>query len=125
MSGHILSGVGREIRQVSDDQFLTALRETPQHMAARLAFMSPSHHMVRDFVVRELPRERRPLPPQLIASSTGLKLRVVLDILAELERNLFFLFREDGENVTWAYPVTAARTRHDLTFSTGERISGA
>lgn len=125
MSGQILSGVGREIRQVPDDQFLTALREAPRHMAARLAFMTPAHHAVRDFVVRELPRERRPLPPQLIGSATGLEPHAVLEILSELERNLFFLFRGSDGNVTWAYPVTTTRTPHHLTFSTGERISGA
>jgi hypothetical protein len=94
-------------------------------MGSRLAFMSPAHHVIRDFVVRELPRRQRPLAPAQIAQATGLALRAVSAIVAELEEHLFFLVRDPDGNVSWAFPITTSRTPHRLTFSTGERTFGA
>jgi len=124
-SGHILLGIGREIRAVPDDAFVQSVKALPARMASRLAFMSRDHHVVRDFVVRELPRQDRPLSPIQIAQVTGLTLHDVSAIVAELERNLFFLVRDADGNVGWAFPVTTSETAHRLTFSTEETIFGA
>jgi len=124
-SSHILMGIGREIRNVPNDAFVQSVKALPSRMASRLAFMSPDHHVVRDFVVRELPRQARPLSPIQIAQVTGLSLQKVSSILAELERNLFFLVRDSDGNVSWGFPVTTSQTPHCLTFSTGERTFGA
>ncbi len=123
--GQLLVGSGKDIRAVPDDAFLQAHHAIPEHMAARLAFMSPDHHAVRDFVVREMPGERKPISPLQISKTTGLGLGRTVSVLAELEQHLFFLVRDENGDVSWAYPVTTARTAHRLTFSTGERISGA
>jgi hypothetical protein len=125
MSEQILQGAAADIRSIPDNVFIEAMRNTPQRMSSRLAFMTPDHHLVRDFAVREIPRADQPLPPVLIAQSTGLALEKVTRILAELEQNLFFLVRDAAGNVNWAFPVTAERTPHQLTFSTGEKIFGA
>ncbi len=125
MAGTILVGAGREIRRVPDDALRKAMEAVPQRMASRLAFMTPHHHLVRDFVVRELPRQQRALSAGDIAMVTGLETAHVTHILADLEKNLFFLVRDARGNVEWAFPVTTARTPHRLTFSSGERISGA
>jgi hypothetical protein len=92
---------------------------------ADLAFMTAEHHLVRDFVVREMPRFNRPLPPELIAAELGLPLERVCSILDELERNMTFLFRNPERAVTWAYPVTVDKTPHQVTFSTGEKLHAA
>lgn len=125
MSGHVLIGVGREVRSVPDDAFQKSLKALPARMASRLAFMSRNHHSVRDFAVRELPRQDRPLSPVQIAQVTGFPLESVSAILTDLERNLFFLVRDPEGNVSWAFPVTTSETPHRLTFSTGEKIFGA
>ena len=125
MSGHLLMGVGREIHSAPDDAFLKGLRGLPARMASRLAFMSRNHHTVRDFAVRELPRQDRPLSPIQIAQVTGLSSQTVSAILAELEGNLFFLVRDSEGDVSWAFPVTTSETQHRLTFSSGEKIFGA
>lgn len=125
MSGQILVGVGKEIHAVPDADFLEALREIPSRMASRLAFMSREHHIVRDFVVREMPRHDKPLSPSQIAEATGLDLPGVSGILGDLERNLFFLVRDPDGSVSWAFPVTTFPTRHRAAFSTGEHTSGA
>ncbi len=125
MSGQILVGVGQEIHAVPDGDFLNSLNSLPGRMASRLAFMSREHHIVRDFVVREMPRHDKPLPPSHIAQATGLDLPGVSAILADLERNLFFLVRDPDGNVSWAFPVTVFRKPHRLAFSTGEHTSAA
>lgn len=125
MSGHLLIGVGREIYSVPDDAFQKSVKELPVRMASPLAFMSRNHHSVRDFAVRELPRQDRPLSPRQIAQVTGLTPQDVSAILADLERNLFFLVRDPEGNVSWAFPVTTSETPHRLRFSTGEKTFGA
>jgi hypothetical protein len=125
MSSHVLLGVGREIRLMPDDAFIRSAKSLPTRMVARLAFMSRDHHTVRDFVVRELPRQGRPISPIQVAGVTGLAAQKVSAVLAELERNLFFLVRDFKGNVSWAFPVTTSPTPHRLTFSTGEKIFGA
>jgi hypothetical protein len=125
VSGQILLGVGHEIQSMPDDAFVKSIKGLLARMVSRLAFMSRDHHAVRDFTVRELPRQDRPLSPVQIAHVIGLPLGDVSAILAELEKNLFFLVRDSDGNVSWAFPVTTSRTPHRLTFSTGERIFGA
>src|SRR5215468_2510848 len=121
MGTQILLGVGREIQSKPDDAFIRNVEALPARLAPRLAFMSRDHHTVRDFVVRELPRQDRPLSPSQIAQVTGLTPQDVSAILMELEKHLFFLVRDSEGKVSWAFPVTTSRTPHRLTFSTGEK----
>jgi CRP-like cAMP-binding protein len=125
MSRQIIVGKGREIRNVPDDEFVNAVNHLPERMAERLAFMSRDHHAVRDFVVREMPRQRRPLSPRQIANVTGIDFPRVSAILSELEKHLFFLVRNSDGEVNWAFPVTTDPTSHRLSFSSGENIFGA
>lgn len=125
MSGTILVGTGREIRRVPDDTFVQSIKGLPERMTSRLAFMTCDHHLVRDFVVREMPRQRSPISPLDIANVTGLDVPKVSLILSDLERDLFFLVRNPDGNVSWAFPVTTMITPHKLMFSTGENIFGA
>jgi len=125
MIGTILVGTGREIRRMSDDAFVQSIKGLPARMTSRLAFMTSDHHLVRDFVVREMPRQRNPISPLGIANVIGLDLQKVSIILSDLERNLFFLVRDPDGNVSWAFPVTTSVTPHKLAFSTGENIFGA
>jgi len=94
-------------------------------MSDQLAFMTPHHHAVRNFVVRELPRRGAPLSPTQIARSLRLDAELVTGLLDDLEKHLFFLVRNARGAVSWAFPVTSDRTPHRLRFSTGERIFGA
>lgn len=122
----ILVGAHTTIRRVPDTGWKTALAGAPERSAGRLAFMTPEHHLVRNYAVRELPRaEGRPLQVDEIATALGLPLPRVLSIVEELERHLFFLVRNRAGEISWAFPVTAEPTPHRLRFSTGERAHGA
>jgi hypothetical protein len=125
MSDKVLLGRGNQIVEMPRANWEKHLLQMPQHSASRLAFMSADHHRVRYFVVSEMPRARRPVPPALIAERLGLSPRLVAAILDDLERNLFFLVRDEQGAVSWAFPVTAEKTPHKLAFSTGERLYGA
>jgi hypothetical protein len=96
------------------------MRAGGRKAGASLGFMSEDHHRVRDFAVLELPRAGAPLSPMAIAEALDLSLARVRRILDELEQHLTFLFRSDGEEVTWAYPVTLDETPHHARFSSGE-----
>ena len=55
----------------------------------------------------------------------GIPLPRTLEILADLEKHLFFLVRDGNGDVSWAFPVTVDSTGHSLSFSTGERLDAA
>ena len=101
------------------------VRSEARRGAARLEFMGPDHHRIRNFVVAELPRAQQPLSPDAIAAGVSLDIERVREILDELEAQLAFLYRRDGRNVDWAYPVTAEKTPHRVTLDSGERFFAA
>jgi hypothetical protein len=100
-------------------------RELAKETQSDLAFMTPDHHIVRDFVVREMPRINTPVSPETIAAGVQLPLERVRSILVELEHKMTFLFRNPAGAVTWAYPVTVDQTPHQVTFSSGEKLYAA
>jgi hypothetical protein len=63
--------------------------------------------------------------PEFISQKLKLPLARINAILEELERNLFFLVRNEQGAVSWAYPVTVDHTPHHLTFTTGEQLYAA
>jgi hypothetical protein len=125
MSGTILMGRGRQIIKIPRKEWERHLSTVPQHSETRLGFMSEEHHLVRYFVVRELPRTGDPISPEFISQKLELSLARTNAILDELEKNLFFLVRNEQGAVSWAYPVTVDHTPHHLTFSTGEQLYAA
>jgi hypothetical protein len=101
------------------------VRAEAQHATARLEFMGPDHHRVRNYVVVGLAREQRALSPGAIAGALDLEPERVGAILDDLEAHLTFLYRRDGHNVDWAYPVTSEETPHRVTLDSGERFFAA
>jgi len=121
----ILAGIEGEIARVSAADWKRQLNEMPERISHRLDFMSDDHHRVRNFVVEELPRAGKPIEPETISDSLRLSPGKTAKILADLEKHLFFLVRNDEGAVSWAFPVAAAETPHRLVFSTGERLYAA
>jgi hypothetical protein len=125
MNGTILTGRGPRITQISRTDWERTLSDIPRHIEARLDFMSKEHHLVRNFVVKEMSIAGEPLSPVYIAQKLGLPLERTEVILGELEKHLTFLFRNEHGAVIWAYPVTVEKTPHHITFSTGEQLYAA
>ncbi|MFN2224014.1 MAG: hypothetical protein ACK2UH_15775 [Candidatus Promineifilaceae bacterium] len=125
MSESVLLGRGKKLVPVPRAMWESHLADVPEHGRTRLAFMTEEHHRVRYFVVRELPRAGTVLSPEFIAAALSLPEQQVRSILDDLERHLFFLWREEAGSVSWAYPVTVEQTPHRIHFSSGERLYGA
>lgn len=122
----VLTARANLIQAIDEDAWKGEVVASIAHMPERLAFMTPAHHRVRNFAVRELPRHGgRPLAIADIAGATDTPEAATRAIVSELERNLFFVVRGGVDHVSWAYPVTVDETPHRLTFGTGESIFGA
>lgn len=123
MKDFVMIGRGERIHEVSADDWRKHLAGAREHTATRLRFMMGDHHLVRNFVVSELPRNQgKPLRPEEISRRINLPLSRVTIVLEDLEKNLFFLVRNDAGEVSWAFPVTTEKTPHRLNFSTGEHV---
>lgn len=125
MNKSLLLGIRRFLLRIPRPIWQQEVTRSARAAEKSLAFMTADHHKVRNFVVRELPRIARPIPPEMIAESLNIELDQVVSILDELEKKLTFLYRNEDGCVEWAYPVTAAKTPHQVTFSTGEIIYAA
>ena len=122
----ILIGRQEKMLEVPAETWRQHLANARQHSGAKLSFMTGDHHLVRNFVVRELPRNQgMPLSPADIAQRSGLSLPSINSILDDLEQHLFFLVRNDAGEVSWAFPVTSDKTPHRLNFSSGEQTFAA
>jgi hypothetical protein len=126
MKDNILIGRREKILEVSAEHWRKHLADAQHHSSTRLSFMTSDHHLIRNFVVRELPRNHgKPLSAEDISLRLDLPLPRVTAILDDLEKHLFFLVRNEIGEVSWAFPVTTDRTPHRLSFSSGERIFAA
>ena len=119
----ILIGRGETMLEVPAEKWLQHYAQIEHHT---FSFMTSNHHLVRNFAVRELPLNHgQPLKVEDIASRLGLPVSVVTTILEDLQKNLFFLVRNNIGEINWAFPVTCDTTPHRLSFSSGERVFAA
>ena len=125
MKNSLLLGLWRYLVPVPRMIWQSQVSGSAAQTGSSLDFMSKEHHLVRNFVVRELPRVGKPLTPEFIAQELNMPVEQVIPILDKLEKNLTFLFRGGEGAVTWAYPVTVDVTPHRITFSSGEQIYAA
>ena len=125
MKNRMLLGIWRTLVGLPKPLWQREVARQARGAMESLGFMSEDHHRVRDFAVRELPRVGEPLSPASITQALDLPLSRTIAILDGLEKNMTFLYRGDGESVTWAYPVTVDRTPHRVAFSSGEQVYAA
>ncbi len=125
MSNNLLLGVRHWMVPMPSVFWHRRVSRGARRLRASLDFMSPEHHLVRDFAVRELPRLGEPMSPEFIAQNLNLPPARVRAILEDLERHMTFLFRNEHGAVTWAYPVTVEPTPHRVGLSTGEQVYAA
>jgi hypothetical protein len=125
MGKQVLMGKEREIIATPRDMWEQGLKGRVPLIKTRLEFMSEVHHLVRNFVVKELPKTQKPLSPEFISEHLSLPKAKVISILQDLEKHLTFLYRNNQGSVAWAYPVTVDETPHKIVFNTGECINAA
>jgi len=120
----ILLGVGRRMVPVPEWLFRPMVQRDTKKLARRPA-LEPDQRRVQHFAVREIPRRREAIAPEVFAEELGLSLDEVNRILDELERRMTFLCRRGGKDVNWAYPVTAEETPHQVRIDGGAAFSAA
>ncbi len=126
MKDRVLIGGQEKIYEIPAENWRKHLTEGREHMQVRSDFMTEDHHRVRNFAVRELPRNQgKALSAAEISRRLDLSLDRIVTILEELQKNLFFLVLNEMGEVSWAFPVTSDRTPHRLSFSSGESVFAA
>ena len=107
MTDRVLIGRAESISSIPRSDWERQLNSAPGRISQRLEFMSQDHHLVRNFVVRELPRVGRPISLDAISNALHLSPARASSIVEQLERNRFFLVRGDGQEVSWAFQSVA------------------
>ena len=125
MKENILSSAGDQLTEIPREIWEQHVDQTSKDIPKVLGFMTEAHHLIRYFVVKELPRIGKPIAPERISEELDIPLSRTTEILDDLEKNLFFLVRNEQGEISWAFPVTVDKTPHRLTFSTGERLNAA
>ncbi|MDH3258006.1 MAG: hypothetical protein OEM19_00885 [Deltaproteobacteria bacterium] len=124
--GNILRrGLWRLMLPIPEALWQKRISAVGRRIEAELAFMEEDHRRVHHFVVRELPRIGRPLPVEFVSENLDISVERVAAILDELDSRMLFLLKNSEGSVLWAYPGTAEKTPHHVTFSTGEKIYAA
>ena len=124
MFERVLLGVGRRMIPVPEFIFRPMVKRDTKRLAGRPE-LEPDQRRVQHFAVREIPRRREAIAPEVFAAELDLPLEEVLQILDELERRMTFLCRRGGEKVSWAYPVTSDETPHQVRIDGGAAFSAA
>ena len=122
MFERILLGLGQRMVPVPEALFRPMVRRDAKKLAKRPA-LEPDQRRVQHFAVREIPRRREAIAPEVFARELELPLDEVNQILDELERGMTFLCRRGGDDVNWAYPVTAEETPHQVRIDGGAAFS--
>jgi hypothetical protein len=113
MFERVLLGVGRRMVPVPEWLFQPMVKRDTKKLAKR-PDLEPDQRRLQHFAVREIPRRREAISPEVFAAELDLSLDEVRMILDELERRMTFLCRRGGDDVNWAYPVTADETPHQV-----------
>lgn len=124
MFERILLGVGQRMVPVPEWLFQPMVKRDAKKLARR-PDLEPDQRRVQHFAVREIPRRREAIAPEVFAAELDLSLDEVRMILDELERRMTFLCRRGGDDVNWAYPVTADETPHQVRIDGGAAFSAA
>ena len=124
MFERVLLGVGKRMVPVPEFVFRPMVKRDAGKLARRRP-LEPDERRAQHFAVREIPRRREAIAPEVFAAELDLSPDQVSVILDELERRMTFLCRRGGEDVVWAYPVTAEETPHQIRMDGGEAFSAA
>lgn len=125
MKNKLMLGLWRYVIEVPPFLWEKGVQQGKRKFEREHGALSDEKRLIHHFAVRELPRNSRPLPPELISDGLGIPVDRIRAALDYLEQRMTFLFRNDDGDVVWAYPVTVAETPHRIMFDTGERLYAA
>ena len=125
MSNRLMLGLWRYVINVPPFLWQKQIEKGKRRFEKEYGRMPEGIRNVHHFVVKELPYFGKPLPAALISEKLGLSVKQVRSALDYLEEHMTYLYRNKEGAVVWAYPVTAEKTPHRITFNTGEALYAA
>lgn len=125
MSNKLMLGLWRYIIDVPPFLWKKQIEKGKRKFEKEHGSISKEQRLLHHFVVSELPRNGKPLSPELISDKLGIPTDRIVNDLDYLEKRMTFLYRNSDGDVLWAYPVTVDKTPHRITFSTGEQLYAA
>lgn len=125
MKNKLMLGLWRYIIKVPPFLWQKQIAQAKRKFEKEHGSLSEEKRQLHHFVVRELPRNGKPLSPELISDKLGFSVDRVNNDLEYLEKRMTFLYRNKDGDVAWAYPVTVDKTPHKITFDTGEKLYAA
>jgi hypothetical protein len=125
MKNKLMLGLWRYIIKVPPFLWQKQIDQGKRKFEKEHGSLSEEKRLIHHFVVRELPRNGKPLSPELISDEIGIPADRVKNALDYLEDRMTFLYRNRDGDVLWAYPVTVAKTPHRITFNTSEQLYAA
>ena len=125
MKNKLMLGLWRYIINVPPFLWQKQIAQGKRKFEKEHGALSEEKRLIHHFVVRELPRNGKPLSPELISNMLGFSVDLVKNALNYLEKRMTFLYRNRDGDVVWAYPVTVDKTPHKITFNTGENLYAA
>ncbi len=87
--------------------------------------LSKEERRVHHFIVMKMAVVKDPITTELIAVELGMPEDKVHQIINKLENLKTFIYREDGEGINWAYPLSLENTGFRMTASSGEQFYAA
>ena len=78
---YVLSGAGHSFTEIPRKIWEQHVELAPNDISKMLRFMSPAHHLIRYFVVREMPRIGKPIAPERISRNLNMSLSKTTEIL--------------------------------------------
>ena len=92
---------------------------------AKAGQLSDEERKVHHYVVERMPTAEMPLSIELLSDELGIPEETVAKIIEKLEGLKTFLYRSNGKEIDWAYPLSLDNTGHRMTVNTGESFNAA
>ncbi len=125
MKEYVMVSRKGEIAEINLDEWKKMLVGASKFLTKYTRFMSDDHHLVRNYVVRELSKYTEPIKPEEVSEALNIPVDRVRTCLEDIHKAHAFLHLDKVGDVEWACPGTLADSPHKVTYSTGEKIHGA
>ena len=87
--------------------------------------LSKEERRVHHFIVMKMAVIKNPITAELIAGELGMPTDQAHEIINKLENLKTFIYRSDGKEINWAYPLSLENTGFRMTASSGEQFFAA
>jgi len=121
----MLMGIGKFMVPIPQVIASKGLDKSVSGMRTKADILSPEERKIHHFVVSRIAETKTPLTAEQVGKGLDLPADRVEATIDKLEVLKTFLYRSDGKEINWAYPLSLEDTGHHLTDSTGERFFAA